>query len=114
MIDKKIIEGNKLLAEFMGLEIITDDISYFDTNYRTLRKYDSDWSALMPVVEKIKTLNYAVTITQNICTIRACIMGDRTVRAHQSGNYKTPNTKIYNTWLAVIQFIKWYNQNKND
>ena len=103
--DINILEGNKLIAEFMGLEIITDGISWFDTNYKSLGNYDSSWDWLMPAVEKIETLNYAVTITQNICTIRACIMGDRSIISHQTGNYTTPDTKLYNTYIAVIEFI---------
>ena len=45
------IEGNKLIDEFMGLEIITDGISLFDTNYKALEKYNESWDSLMPVVE---------------------------------------------------------------
>ena len=108
------ILGNKLIAEFMGIVPIveTNGIVYKDTNtgHIMLIKYHSSWDWLMPVVEKIEDGNYAVIITQNVCTIRACIMGDTTIRAYQNGNYLTPNTKLSNTWLAVIQFIKWYNE----
>ena len=142
------IENNKLIAEFMGINLQGGGRSVFDeVNLKYFRKttyeqdglckfchnhvdhghhikcyvldtdklaYHSSWDWLMPVVEKIETFNHAVTITQNICTIRACIMGDSTVRAHQTGNYKTPDTKLYNTWLAVVEFIKWYNSNKDN
>lgn len=117
-IQQDIIEGNKLIAEFIEGKMIVVDyhginiIQLPDRQYDLLGlKYHSSWDWLMPVVEKIEEGNYAVTITQNICTIRACIMGDRTIRAHQTGNYKTPNTKLFNTWLAVVEFIKWYNKN---
>ena len=110
MTPEEILNGNKLIAKFMGLKIITDEISWFDTNYKSLGNYDSSWDWLMPVIDKIETLNYAVTITQNICTIKACIMGDRTTISHQTGNYTTPDTKLYNTYIAAIEFINWYNK----
>ena len=130
MTQEETIENNKLIAEFMGWEIYKNvgrEVEYFvkgqlETHHKVVdnwlsflnMKYHSSWDWLMPVVEKIETFNHAVTITQNICTIRACIMGDRTVRAHQTGNYKTPDTKLYNTWLAVVEFVKWYNSNKDN
>ena len=91
-----------------------DDIEqsdlFEDYTYENGLEYHSSWDWLMPVVEKIENLNYTVTITQNICTIKACVMGDRTVISHQTGNYTAPNTKLYNTRIAVIEFINWYNK----
>lgn len=118
MTTEEILEGNKLIAEFMGAKIIVENyhginiIKFPDKSTKDLfgLKYNTSWDWLMPVVEKIEQGNYAVIITQNVCTIRACIMGDTTIRAYQNGNYLTPNTKLSNTWLAVIQFIKWYNE----
>ena len=120
MKDKMIIEGNKLIAEFMGYEthenwefwITGSYIEKFDWYSPGTMKFHNDWNWIMPVVEKIESKNYAVTITQNICIIQASIMGDCTTITRQSGNYDTPNTKIHNTWLAVIEFINWYNKNK--
>jgi len=111
MTQEEILEGNKLIALFMGdIEREDSKVSFKKSCPVNGLKYYSSWDWLMPVVEKIEDGNYAVTITQNVCTIRACIMGDRTIRAYQNGNYLTPNTKLSNTWLAVIEFIKWYNE----
>jgi hypothetical protein len=55
MTQEEILEYNKECALFMGLAIITDGISFFDTNYKALKRYDFDWNAIMEVVEKIKT-----------------------------------------------------------
>tara|TARA_R100000655_G_scaffold77867_1_gene117166 strand:+ start:19279 stop:19614 length:336 start_codon:yes stop_codon:yes gene_type:complete len=48
-----IIEENKMIAHFMGLEIITDGINHFDTKFNRLKDYHKDWNALMPVIYKI-------------------------------------------------------------
>jgi hypothetical protein len=100
-----IVENNKLIAEFMGLKIITDDISFFDTNYNTLKRYATVWNWLIEVVEKIESLGFEVTILKNECTIRNnCLIGfdfDRT--------YCVP-TKIEAVYNACVEFIKWYNK----
>ena len=57
---------NKIISKFMGLTIITDGISYFDTNYKPLKKYHLDWNDLMQVIEKIEVLEHKITITTNI------------------------------------------------
>lgn len=49
-------ETNKLLADFLELEIITDGILFFDTNYKRLANYNSDWNQLMLVIEKIQEI----------------------------------------------------------
>lgn len=82
--------------------------------YEPLLKFHISWDWLMPVVEKIETLNYIVKIHQNICIIQACIMGDRTVISKQISNYMESNTKLSNTYKAVVEFIKWYNKNNSN
>ena len=125
-----IIENNKLIAEFLGWE--KSEMKLFvptvSTVYRTIEYYNGEkvvgsfthpssmkfhksWDWLMPIVEKVESMKYVVTITQNICTIKASVMGDTTLITRQTGNYSTPDTKIYNTWLALIDFIKWYKEN---
>ena len=45
-------QGNKLIAEFMGVNI-GEAYDLFGPD-----NYDLNWSALMPVVEKISTIHY--------------------------------------------------------
>lgn len=88
-----------------------------------ISKYDSDWNWLMPVVEKIEkikistsTIGVSVEIRDKACRIfkgEWCesIEGFTSFVSY-SGNTKQ-YTKIEVTWLAVVEFIKWYNkQNK--
>lgn len=53
---KEQIADNKVIAAFMELTIITDGISWFDTDYKPLKKYHSDWNDLMPVWKKCKEI----------------------------------------------------------
>ena len=126
----KTTKGNKLIAEFMSnFEKYKDWHSYVDSGLQYISswglqsddkkdedakrfEYHSSWDWLMPVVEKIEKLYYAVIITQNTCTIQASIMGDRTVISKQISNYDEDNTKLSNTYKAVVEFIQWYNENK--
>jgi hypothetical protein len=94
-------KNNKIIAKFMGLTIITDGISYFDTHYNPLKKYSEDWNQLMEVVEKIYTLD---------------LYYDKYIEFNSSmfSNGKIElSTRIYLVYNQCVEFIKWYNeQNK--
>lgn len=131
----QIAEGNKLIAKFMGINKSPDGETLRDglyiilldnQNFVTLRKYWDDlnctssdfghvvtvspgtymfgekylffhesWDWLRPVVEKAISLNLSTPtfLTQSIETA-LCQVG------------------IKETWLAVVEFIKWYNKNQ--
>lgn len=102
-------ENNKLIAEFMGLTIITDEISFFDTNYKPLKKYHTDWNCLMEVVDKIEGLSkenetYSFSITK--ISVRVLYKGNRLI------DLPIDNAKIEAVYNACIEFIKWYNKQK--
>ena len=124
MKEKEITEGNKLIAEFMGSSFKTykkghirkDSVTvcYFDDGMSPFSggvsienlKYHSSWDWLMPVVEKIETIDFVVIIKQGECVI-----------VNNSGNtpkfiQQVSTTKIESIWLAVCEFIEWYNETK--
>lgn len=144
--DKEIIEGNKLIAEFMGGKIMPYGnskpypkglpnwaLNEYDFDILKVGGFDyhSSWDWLMPVVEKIEkifqwepdkgkyisvdyfSINYSrrypdyTTITCiSICTKLNGAMSE-------FHDVKTASlSKIESVWLAVVEFIKWYNQNK--
>lgn len=139
--DINILEGNKLIAEFMGLEIITDGISWFDTNYKSLGNYDSSWDLLIPVVEKIESLGSNIIMGRTLYSRfeinhnhiklswskdnkyqlylevipywmdghRNAIMGNKKYLRFE---IQQKTTKIESLYIAVVEFIKWYNLNK--
>ena len=118
---------DKTIGEFMGLTIISDGISLFDTNYNALPNY-REWNNLMPVLEmieskkaniKIKTLwNEFNKVTYHQCTINIEVgemSKDRSVIYNSKKIYEyigdTTRNKLEAVYKGVMAFIKWYNQN---
>ena len=133
MSEQEILEGNKLIAEFMGgvfreinnpyygdnsfnvvsLVMYEDGEKKFLTYEMNGLKYHCSWDWLMPVVEKIEELSSLggiVTIVQGQCRITSRMAGDHTVMANKS-HYITMGTKgkLLATYEAVVEFVKWYN-----
>lgn len=119
MTQEKIIEGNRLIAEFMGWQkhINTEDTWWFpnlypfyndghgETTYHiTEARFHESWDWLMPVVEKIEDLDlglpdvlitgHVCIITNNLYDLRIDIPGD---------------SKLDATWQAIVKFIEWLN-----
>ena len=114
----QIIEGNKLIAEFMD-DIYTlergniinflEKPSKFETSNSFEANellYHSSFDWLMPVVEKIEGMGIKVEIEGNGCDI------NRLNPFHPYNNGAACDSKIESVWLALVEFIKWYNQNK--
>ncbi len=136
MTQEETIEGNKLIAEFMGavtpktapgiiLPYIKNDEVWFgdgttpNGQYGSAfkisdLKYHSSWDWLMPVVEKIESLplindaGICVLIEHSYCRIYLDNWGEYTTVAENA----TKKNKLSAVYLSVIEFIKWYNQNK--
>lgn len=127
------MEGNKLIAEFMGAtknggSTIAKDGSYTDLYelripgiFGEILYYDkptkeqiwaieslafhSDWSWLMPVVEKIESMGCKVCLLGTHCTI---------YNAKYNVNPFEGATKIEAAYTHVIDFISWYNSNHKE
>jgi len=123
MTDKEIIENNKLIAEFMGFTINKHWNNWFDVpkKYQLIYpssfgidfncKFNTSWDWLMPVVEKIEM------IEQNGLYYNFQILGGCSVYIISSDmeeilSVDNGDSKLHNVWLAVVEFIKWYNENK--
>ena len=88
-----IMEDDKLIAVFMGREVHTDGIGWFDEKYNSL-KYD-DWNNLMPVVEK-------------------CLCAPEDLGKQFDTHYDAIHDALWSisidaTYEAVVKYIKWYN-----
>jgi hypothetical protein len=100
----KIIEGNRLIAEFMGSFENPRDKEWmiYNPSGQPRKKddalYHSSFDWLIPVVEKIeKNTNNQITILGTTCKINNFI------------HVYMCNSKIEATWLACVEFIKHKN-----
>lgn len=139
MKNEEIVEGNKLIAEFMcmknddgtfyvniyggfpegTLHFINLPINYhWPMNGFDSHKWNSSWDWLMPVVEKIEHLyedkhtlpRFEINSHHSTFDIKdfECVCG-----SYSSSPEKVKfNSKIEATWHVVVEFIKWYNDNK--
>lgn len=118
MEQKEIIEGNKLIAEFVGVKIGVDKYYWRPGSMELLREehlnYHDSWGWIMPVVEKIAriplpgaTLNWESHFPRTFGMIAE--NGQIMVRFN-SCPVILADTLIEATWLAVVDFIRWYNQ----
>lgn len=127
-LEKDVIEGNKLIEIFKGIrELMPDGQTFgikrgspkqYENWYDCISvhelKYHSSWDWLMPVVEKIEYLKdnegciaYSVNTGKDWCIIETNSFKPKVITAQS-----VPNDKRKSTWLAVIDFIKFYNKNK--
>lgn len=122
-------EGNKLIAEFMGLNEAEDEYpkglpshvelwgNFMDNGDKI--QYHSSWDWLMPVVEKIIKMDFKANDydAPDYTYLRTFGMIDEEsrmimVRFNRMGLFMS-STLIEATYNAVIGFITWYNTAKN-
>ena len=103
-------KNNKIIAEFLGMD---DDIEY---------QFDNSWDWLMEVVEKIentKIKDYSIStnITNNKTYISIWHYGEGSkwsiLISNFNEEYKDFN-KIKRKYKAVIEFINFYNKQKEE
>lgn len=114
-------EDCRLIAEFMGEKLpykneqnewefyVQGAGKVSSTNIEDLFRfmgynYHNDWNWLMEVVEKIESLGVVVEIRDNVCYI------ETTPIDYYS---ELEETKIQATYKAVVEFIKWHNNQTN-
>jgi len=137
MKERDIIEGNKLIAKFIGgvtkdinsnnrgiawisAHMDDDEINFNEEDYPETPhdgscwkfnelRYHSSWDWLMPVVEKIEEIGETSKRYGTLCTIDTNhIRIGKITLDHKVKDY---STKIEGTWLAAVEFIKDYNLN---
>lgn len=139
MTQEQIIEGNTFLAEFMEYEhdeLEDDDVTITYNCYDHLEnisgkkpwkstiddytswlrpdemKFHSSWDWLMSVVDKIESIifdennSFNVTIGSTIY----CVIQDTNGECYDMV-YDGEESKLLVVYKAVVEFIKWYNEN---
>jgi hypothetical protein len=121
------MEENGEIAVFMGYilneERSTPQVKLFSKSGSGLIEdhrfeYRTNWNRLIPVVEKIESIYnekhgyFGVHIRSNAC----CIQGTKFRPGEVDAYYDdvTHESKIKATFYAVLQFVRWYNQNIKD
>ena len=121
-------EDNKLIAEFMGFTKDSENLYLIDdyslrsdgehqATYVNEMKFHSSWEWLMPVVEKIEETevngDYAsMIIKQGSCEIEMFEYRKEQKDGEKLRVFFFQGSKIEATYKAVVEFIKWYNENK--
>ena len=108
MTQEEILEGNELIAEFMNVEI-SCYTSYSEESRTCYHindiKYDSSWDWLFPILERIEALGYRWEIGMSaISPYHYC-------KIWSIGKIEGISS-LDVVYGAVIEFIKFYNQNK--
>lgn len=110
MTHEEITNGNKLIAEFC--EFQNTSIGWFDSeeilsingsNTFDELKFHSSWDWLMPVVEKIS----------DICKANNSELYVKFYNGTRKELLIFRHTKD-ETWTLCVDFIEWYNQNKDN
>ncbi len=123
---KYIEDGNKTIAEFMDADIlylpptgmyqnrsISDKCSRYEElvikyKYKAILKYHSSWDWLMPVVEKITKIDSNFILL--IGNVGAAAKFES--QAPEKDVWPYHGDKAINaTYKAVVNFIKWHNEN---
>lgn len=126
---KNIIENNKLIAEFMECIINGNDFIFPKEMYYLYQpcfmyefesgvynfeldisevKFNKSWDWLMPVVEKIESLDFIF----EILSTRVDIADYRVIAFKKRFEPIIKETKIEAVYTACVEFIKWYNEQK--
>lgn len=112
----EIIEGNKLIAVFNGYIDFPDEMGL-------KMEYNSRWDNLMPVVEKLSRIEFdrhevdlpfggteTIIETHSPRTFGMLNKENKPMFRFNCGMLHTADTLIEAAWLAVVDFIQWYNQ----
>lgn len=106
------VEGNKIIAEFDQKEEDYDEHGVWQK-----LNYHSNWNLLMPIIEKISRIrcpwsDAEISDTYYPRTFGMLSPDGKPMVRINANSLHTADSLIQATWLAVIDFITYYNQTK--
>ena len=114
MTKQNIIENNKLIAEFMGLE---ENAAGVSKGYFIGLGYHSSWDKLIPVLEKIKDIfkdNVRIIISFKGCSIAIDLKTPNEQRTFTKIGISLTSNLLKDTYKIIVEFIKWYNKKNKE
>lgn len=112
-------EGNRLIAEFMGLKIRWAEYPdpslnrlEVDKGYWTECLYHSSWDWLMPVVEKICYIEISDQYVRIEIVPGGYVKIENLKDTPIFTNVAKEGSLIAAIWKAVVKFIQWHNKIK--
>ena len=112
MKEKEILEGNRLIAEFMGIDFSSKETfnKYSISILNASGFYHKSWDWLMPVVEKIDQYGASVIIGRMFCDIKYI----NPIKTEQEFDVRIASgVKMNAINGAIVEFIKWYNKQQS-
>lgn len=121
---RKIVRGNSLIMKFLGVK---PDETGWCNGWELQEKglpfspgamgnglynppFHKDWNWLMAVVEKIDGIGFDVQISRISVKISRILENDKPIVSLVCGNISKKNELLFQ---AIVEFIKWYNENKD-
>jgi len=128
MTKQEILEGNKLIGEFLGMEFVNDDPENYPNGYYRGSNEACDgismhikdwwfhlsWDWIMGVVDKIETIEthkYPEGFQVRIQGLDVVVIDNLNLE-WITDNTPQLSTKIECVYQNVIDFIKWYNDGR--
>lgn len=117
MDSKEILEGNKLIADFMGLKMGIDNYSYWPGCIEPIQErhlnYHASWGWIMPVIEKISRIPHPESeqLGERLDTFYPVTFGMISLNGKPMFRFFCcslfeEDTLIEAAWKAVVDFIK--------
>ena len=126
---EEIIEGNKIIAEFMGATISTHGVfecaNFQEKTAEGYKSYDliylcyhSSWDWIFSVIEKITSLGFEIEFNikpnwdESTFSIYDTKRDNTLVESLNFIDIENCNSLIQYVWICIVEFIQYYNQNK--
>jgi hypothetical protein len=111
---------NELIAEFMGFKKVGNVMEKWEDGYtsvlccdiKDLKYYEGSWDWLMPVVEKIENTGDGFISRVTGCRIEGYLCDFVDQENTEISLQFSQTAKIDAVYKAVVEFIKWHNQQK--
>ncbi len=107
MTETEILEGNKLIRVFMVGFVEGDSFWIGDdaNEYSDEIKYHKSWNWIMPVIEKIETMDYGFKMCRKVVEVYVDSTKSVIVKTKEA-------SRMESLFKAVVEFINLYNSDK--